>query len=468
MKFTQNNVLVLVVVTLVLFAGCGSPKPKDTVAADPFDWTGKNCLVIVLDALTVNHLALWGYDRETTPNIDRLAKRGVVFKYARSQASSTPPSAYSYFSGKYPPLMLRPDATQLVELPDSAATFAEAFHAAGYDTGAFSGNLFVSPKTGFDQGFDEFELTLRHLPISSDEIELDDDSTTKLLAAAKTWIHAREANPWLCYLHILRPHNPYRAPDPLGSAFAGGYEGPVDGSDAYWVSVDWKPPKEDMPRLKDYYDGNLLYADALIGEFLDELEASGDLDDTAIIITSDHGEAFMEHGFVLHNTTVHEELIRVPLIVAPPREMKAEPRTVTQAVELVDLFPTMAALFGLESPGGVDGRPLLDLMNGGSVAERPMFAQDGDGDIMCVIEAGRKLVVAYDRSDQSFKPFAMFHLTRDPGETNNLLQGATPPRAVEMFKRATGYIDAHLQQESSQGSDLMDYEQEILETLGYL
>lgn len=451
-----------------VIAGCSSPDQPDAAADDSLDWSGKNCLIVVLDALTVNHLALWGYDRETTPNIDGLASRGVVFKFARSQASSTPPSAYSYFTGQYPPLLARKSAIRMVQLPEERTTFAEAFKGAGYDTGAFSGNLFVSARAGFDQGFDTFELILRHLPINTGSIKLDEKSTTKLLESARRWIQSREDNPWLCYLHILRPHNPYRAPDPQGSAFAGDYDGPVDGSDAYWDSVNWKPKRKDMQHLKDYYDGNLLYADWLLGAFFRALEESDDLKDTVIIVTSDHGEAFMEHGNTLHNLDVHEELIRVPLVVIPPPNVAMTSRTITQPVQLIDLFPTMAAVFNLPAPADLDGISLLPALNGLSVDERPMFAQDGDGDVLCVINNGRKLIIAYNREDLSFSPIALYHLTRDPEEKRNLWRGIPPPEGVAMFERAQAYIESHIQDEASVGEDLFEYEKEILETLGYL
>lgn len=454
---------------IVLAASCTAQDAADDAPADlAVDWSGKNCLVIVLDALTVNHLAMWGYDRETTPNIDRLAARGVVFKYARSQASSTPPSVYSYFTGRYPPFLLRDDSMRMVYMPDDQTTFAEAFKERNYETAAFSGNLFCSAKAGFDQGFDTFELILRHLPVNEGELELDDDSTSKLLDSAQAWIQSRAENPWLCYVHILRPHNPYRAPEPQGSAFAGDYVGPADGNDAYWKSVGWSAPPEDIPHLKDYYDGNLLYADALVGQFLDDLDATGDLENTAIVVTSDHGEAFMEHGYTLHNVAVHEELIRVPLIVVPPKNAPIPPRVVREPVQLIDLFPTMTAVFQLPSASNVDGVSLMPALGGFATKKRPMFAQDGDGDMMCIINDNRKLLVMYDRTTQSFRPIEYYHLRRDPHETRNLWRDVPPPIALEMFERAQPYIESHIQTEKGQGENLIDFEKEVLETLGYL
>ena len=455
---------------VIALSNCSAPEetPDSAPEVTPPDWSGKNCLVVVLDALTVNHLAMWGYDRETTPNIDRLASRGVVFKYARSQASSTPPSAYSYFTGRYPPLLLLEKAMHIVQLPEEKKTFAEAFKDAGYDTGGFSGNLFVSPKAGFDQGFDKFDLILRHLPLSSGKIKLDEDSTTKLFESAKNWIQSREDNPWLCYLHILRPHNPYRAPDPLGSAFAGDYDGPVDGSDAYWESVGWAPKRKHMPHLEDYYDGNLLYVDSMLGGFIDTLEQSGDLEDTVIIVTSDHGEAFMEHGQVLHNSTVHEEMIRVPLVVVPPNDESVTATTISQPVQLVDLFPTLATLFKLQTPPDRDGISLAGMLNGGSIEDRPTFSQDGNGDIMCIVDNGQKLMLGYNPSESMFTPIALYFLTRDPGETLNHSDEPPTPALIAMYERALEYAKSHTQDEASVGGNLVEYERDILETLGYL
>ncbi len=468
-----------------LLAGCGEKTPSGQAAeSEPvaFDWQGKNCLIVVLDALTVRHLSLWGYDRETSPNINKLAERGIVFMNTHSQASSTLPSVYSYFTGKYPPLLLLPPPPMFsapAHLPESEYTFAEAFNDAGYDTYALSANMNVSDALGFGQGFDRFDYIPRYTAIdpntgkaiehfesarAKDFVDLDvtsnDSATGEILNRARAWIGEHTA-PWLVYVHLLRPHNPYRAPDPLGSTFAGDYHGNADGSDAYWKAVEWKVPMADVPDLKNYYDGNIRYADDLVGAFLKALDDAGTLDNTAVIIMSDHGEAFMEHGYALHSASVHEELLHVPLIVIPPAGRTSQPATIDAASQLIDLYPTFAKAFGLETGGELDGSPL------GSAVNRPLFSQNMPGNIACVVDGGMKLIAEFDTAQQRFEAREVYNLQDDPREQKNLLDKIGAKQLKDLLAQLRAFAANHEYIPLEDPIQLRGFDLKVLESLGY-
>jgi len=144
------------------------------------------------------------------------------------------------------------------------------------------------------------------------------------------------------------------------------------------------------------------------------------------------------------------------------------PATVKQDVQLIDLFPTLTELFGLESPADLDGRSLIAALAGSPLPPEVHFAQDGYGQTVSVIQRGRKLHVKYDPNSQTFLPFAYYNLARDPGEQKNLVNSAPAPEITVLLDLAAPYIQRNIQDDASRGVDIMEFETGILETLGYL
>ena len=180
-------------------------------------------------------------------------------------------------------------------------------------------------------------------------------------------------SPWFSYLHVLRPHEPYLAPKPWGTQFMDAEEAEtatetqerglwnglrVQSRDLSEYAVDY---------LKDSYDGNLSYVDYLVGQLFGYLAQYSLLENTIIIVASDHGEAFMEHGRLGHGIFLYEELLHVPLIIYVPESMGMKPKRADALVEMVDVYPTLVEIFDLNTPQVLHGRSLRGLLRTGSV-----------------------------------------------------------------------------------------------------
>lgn len=412
--------------------GCWS-NPEDGEFERPSNFSApKNCLFIVLDAATAGHLRSFGYRRATTPNIDGLASNGFVFRNAVSQASATVPSVRSYLTGRYPN-EVRP------HLLPGEFTMAKAFRQGGFETALFSENPYITRAYGYHRGFSFFRSYFTHDTLQErkrhlENVELDSE---KMYHDVRAWITAARKSPWFVYVHNLRPHAPYRSPTPFAGHFSEGMpRGRASGSVYTLMNLARSATPLEAEYIAALYDENLRYCDHLIGQLLQWLEKSRRLDDTLVVITSDHGEAFMEHGWLQHGTTVYEEMIRVPLVVRFP-ESAAIPtgETFTQ-VELLDLFPTLASTFDLPGVPEFDGRSLLPLLSGSTAAhkERVFTLSPRKGrHSFAVRTADRKYIVNMDESGEEIASRELYDLEQDADEGTNLL----PPGGVnEEFESA--------------------------------
>lgn len=321
--------LILAAAVLSLAGGCGSNEP---------DASPRDLVIIVLDALPATGLSSYGYQRETTPVIDAIAASAIRFEQAHSSASYTLASTASLFTGMTPRAHGCVDEVGQVLGPDRA-TLAEHLAERGFATAAFSLNPQVSRETGFDQGFDVFEYEPR------------DDFTYNRLPAgfiervAKTW-HKDAGKRRFMYVHLLPPHVPYNAPPPFDTNFGADEIEHSEGGqtdlralnhDTAWLTAD----DQRVRRARRLYDAGLTYGDAMVGELLDALGRDAGMDGAALVIISDHGEAFGEHGRILHGSMASKEMVHVPLIIDAPG-IDGEVRGDT--VRTRDLAATLAEL----------------------------------------------------------------------------------------------------------------------------
>jgi arylsulfatase A-like enzyme len=341
----------------------------------PLEWRDRpvppadapNILLLSIDTLRADRLGCYGYERGTTPNLDRLAAQGVLFERAYSSAPWTLPSYASLFTALLPADHragvvteredrfgtdeVAPKRTTELLRPD-ARTLAEAAREAGWWTAGFYCNPYIGAGAGVDRGFDRWERYQHGAKSGVDR--------------AQAWIAAHGSRPWMVFLHLIDPHMPYAPPAPWDRRFAG-------------VSVDelpdWPPTLTGLRAgsdaatrklCSDLYDGEVAYADAELGRLLDVLRASGELDNTIVVLHSDHGEEFWEHGGCDHGHAMHEELLRVPFVLSWPG--RVEPRRVGTRVRTLDLYPTLAELLSLPAP-----HPLAA---GASLV--PLLAADGE------------------------------------------------------------------------------------------
>lgn len=320
-------------------AGCGgSPR-----ALPP------NVILISLDTLRSDRLSCYGYERQTSPRLDALAERGALFENTIAESSWTLPSHMTMLTGTYP-------ATHKVTLPTKTAGadvrfLAQMLQDAGYHTGASTEGGFVGEIYGFSRGFDSYE---EHEPL-----------VEKTFAGARRFLRATpDDRPFFLFLHTFAVHCPYAPPGGYADMFVSDDAEPMDTwgkcGNPYYNSVDLTEGQ--VRHLSDQYDGSIRQVDDLIAGLLDELDEGGTLGNTLVVVTSDHGEEFGEHGQIGHERSLYVECLRVPLVFAgpgvPPGTRSADP------VGLVDLAPTVLDLLGLAVPETVEGHSLVPLMRG--------------------------------------------------------------------------------------------------------
>ncbi|TAJ22102.1 MAG: hypothetical protein EPO68_03750, partial [Planctomycetota bacterium] len=349
----------LVVSGVVASALAGSCSREETLPA-------RNVVLIVIDTLRADQTSIHGYARDTTPFMAAWAgSDGQVFEWARSTAPWTKPSVASMLTG------LAPQEHQLTlhmqTLPKSAPSLAEAFRASGFATAAVQSNLLLAHEFGYDRGFD------RYVDGVDTTLATHDRSTGPAVnAAALEWLdgageHGRDrSKPFFLYVHHYEPHHNYLRD---GSQWLTGYSGPLKGTE----TMDQLYPfaaqmtAADVEFLRARYDAEIRYQDDLIRELVDGLRERGLLGNTAIAITSDHGEEFKEHGDLSHQYKTYDELMHVPLVVVRPADLRKGAR-IANPVSLVDLGRTLLDVAGqYQQP--FPGQSMIGLLEG--VEESP-------------------------------------------------------------------------------------------------
>lgn len=320
----MSRAAALLAALATLTAACGTaseaPPPRDLV-------------IVVLDALPASSVSGYGYSRATTPHLDALSATGVRFAQAHASASYTLASTASLFTGMTPRGHGAVAEVGHV-LGDDRVTLAEVLAERGFHTAAFSLNPQVSRETGFAQGFATFEYMPR------DDFTYNQLPAGFLDAVAASWQAQAGARRFL-YVHLLPPHVPYTPPPPFDANFGARDIDRSEGGQAHLrelnMTAAWLTPDDPrVVRAKARYDAGLTYADAMLAELLERL---GPLDDVALVVTSDHGEAFGEHGRILHGSMASKEMIHVPLVLAGPG-LEAGVRD--DLVRTRDLAPTVA------------------------------------------------------------------------------------------------------------------------------
>ena len=301
-----------------------------------------NILLITLDTTRADRLGAYGYGRARTPRLDRLAREGVLFEHARTAAPTTLPAHVSLFTGRYP--AAHGVRNNGVPLSEKVPTLASALHDGGYRTAAFISSFVLDRRFGLAPGFDHYDDRLDAGPgIAAEPVERRGDRT---VLAAEQWLGdylgprspsaapATGPAPFFIWLHLYDPHDPYVAPAPYRDLFV------------------------DQP-----YDGEIAFADSVIGSLIDQLERRGLLPSTLVAVIGDHGESLGDHGEATHGMFVYEAAMRVPAILRWPGSLPAGHR-VAPMVRSIDLAPTLMELAGLPRVPGLDGESLMPLVRG--------------------------------------------------------------------------------------------------------
>jgi arylsulfatase A-like enzyme/tetratricopeptide (TPR) repeat protein len=294
-----------------------------------------NIVLVTLDTTRADHLGVYGYSDARTPAVDTLARQGVLFTQAASPAPLTLPAHSSILTGLYPTyhgVRLNGNAA----LGQEQTTLAEVLSRNGYQTGAFIGAFVLDGRWGLNQGFgvydDQFDLRkFAHLDLAAVQRPGD-----QVMDAALRWLEAKKDGPFFAWVHLYDAHSPYEAPEPLFSEFRG-------------------------RGLAGLYDGEIAFADRQVARCMSWLQNAGLDQKSIVVIAGDHGESLGSHGEGTHGFFVYDYAVHVPLIVAAPLEELRGVRIESQ-VSLVDVFPTVLALAGIDSASKVHGRSLLPLM----------------------------------------------------------------------------------------------------------
>jgi arylsulfatase A-like enzyme len=314
-----------------------------------------NVLVYLIDTLRPDHMSAYGYHRPTTPNIDAFFADGIRFDHAYSTASWTRPGTASLVTGLSPTF----HGANVGGVADEVTTMAEEFRRAGWSTWAFvtNGNVFAA-EFAFDQGFDRF-ITVRgnvdgrgrgrsnNSHADSDEAHLKALDLIERLADEPAFI----------YIHTVDPHMPYNPPPEFRGPFTDpDYDGQID---PFWtrkkVLRKLELEEGDLEFIVGLYDEDIRFQDHTFAELMDSLDTMGLLSNTTVVVTSDHGEEFLEHEDWGHGQRLYEEVIRVPLLVRPydPAGFSPDP---VQYVQLSDVMPTLLDWHGIETGTRMHGR----------------------------------------------------------------------------------------------------------------
>jgi arylsulfatase A-like enzyme len=320
-----------------------------------------NIIFITVDSLRPDHISSYGYGRATTPQLDAwVAAPGVRFTDVSANASWTFPSNATLLSGRYPAtmgLIWKGDASTRV--PDAEKLLAEYLHDAGYYTAGFTSAHYASHSFGFAQGFDVLQELIRDAPTRTLASEIN---TLAFNWLDTTWTPTLTGTqPLFLYLYYFDPHTYYNSPPPYDTLFDNTYTGTVtaniyeDGVAVSNGSLTLTP--RDVEHVVGLYDGDVAYWDQHLGQMLTHLGDLGLLNNSLIVVTSDHGQMFGEHGKWTHRNSVYEEVLRIPLLMRYTGVITAG-LIITAPVQSADILPTILDYANESLPANIDGLSL--------------------------------------------------------------------------------------------------------------
>jgi arylsulfatase A-like enzyme len=455
-------------------AACGREQARTPPASAP-----RHVILISIDTLRADHVGAYGYPKPTTPFLDSLAKEGVLFEQHMSNSNNTLSSHASILSGLVPMAHGTRDGgsdeTRL-PLPSAVDTLAERMNDAGYTTAAFTAHAaWLGRAFGLDQGFEHLEAEWWN--------------AKDLSRAFLHWLDAETPSHMFAFLHFYDAHSdmaapgitlPYQSDPEFVARIAGtrpaNFTGTVPGKDyqccSRWLMAANKGvftiPPEQLEYVRGLYDAGIAQLDRDLWLLFGELRRRGYLDGALIVVTSDHGEEFWEHGQMMHGG-MHEEISRVPLIIVPPRGTSVKLRTISSVTRSIDIAATISDFAGGPSVGS--GRSLKSAFVDGAALE--------DGEVMFLesVLRSRDAQGAFRYVEDPVHP-QLWDLRVDPGELNELLahdpNQATLARAKAAHERLTELRDAarefeaQLRAKSTSGpAKLSSEEEDRLKSLGY-
>jgi arylsulfatase A-like enzyme len=427
-------------ILLLLLVACAckerAPRSEPQVAAPALRGSDVNVLLVTIDTLRADHLGMHGYARRTSPRMDDMARRGVVFENAYTYWPKTRGSFAAMMSGK--PASRNGYTQRHRVLHGFNVTLAGVLKKAGFATAAAVDNPNVGADVGFAKGFDSFLETWE-----DEALESEMDRARAITATAVRYLGAApEGRPFFLWLHYVNPHAPYTPPPPYDemfldeqadsgprlrtvSGFFGGVHSPwaVSGRDrlGYYVAQ---------------YDGEIAAVDAEVGRVLDALDDAKLSERTLVVLTSDHGESLGEHDYYFdHGADLHDPCLHVPLVIVPPGGTSA--KRVDALASTLDVFPTILDVVKVSFPSDLEGKSLLPLLRGHSSSRDRLFAENDRGHKGTHDRRFKLVATPVDRLGWKH---ALFDRVDDPGEEKDVAGSR-----LAQYKRMRAELDRYLE-----------------------
>ncbi|MFQ5477208.1 MAG: sulfatase [Candidatus Binatia bacterium] len=493
------TVLAASILTPVIYLKSTIPRPVPRPALAPARAGAPDVVVIVLDTVRADHVSAYGYRLPTTPVFDALAGEGALFLDATAPATWSLPSHASLFTGLFPSVHGAHDEHRFLEA--GPQTLGEAFAAAGYETLCFTANAWISEGLGLTRGFawsDEawrsgdgargFIFIYRLLDALG--VGSRDKGGDEVASNFEHWLRNRpeDARPAYVFLNFVEAHFPYhQLPDEYLARFTGQSRRELRQLSLRLFAAQFGSEPPDPAEVGEtataMYDAGVNYADQLLGRVMAALRQRGSLDDTVLVVLSDHGELLGEHGEFGHGISLYEPVLRVPLLLRYPPRLPAGTRVATP-VSTVGVFPTVLDLAGLDEVGGLHASSLVPAVFGGP-AGGPVMAERFASLIMATnrepedpllspryryrsYRAGnRKIIKSSGASSR------VFDLSADRGETRDLAALADPRvealrEEMRAWKAALALPELDAPIGASEGGRMDPAARERLRALGYI
>lgn len=431
-----------------------------------------NVILISIDTLRQDGVGAYGSTTSTTPAINAVAEGGAIFENAYSHSPWTLPSHAALFTGLTPTHL----GIRKVEdrLGKKALLLSEVLNNYGYSTGAVTSYVLVSQAYGFSQGFDDFNYSR-------------DYNADMIVSLASKYINSHKKKKFFLFLHFYDPHWPYHPKLDIAKKFYTGsptrelaqFHNTMDYYD--WAVKALKGPEEFVKFSKSMYEAEINYVDQALGRLFSNLVNAGMINRTVILITSDHGEEFKEHGLMGHGLTLYDEVLKVPFIVRYPAQIPKN-TSIDMRVQLTDLFPTILSMLGIENPVKfLDAKDLTsELIINESTTQHSFIAETAmSGEPrFAVIEENTKYITPFElhfgESITLSHPTEVYDLESDAAETQNLAE-SQPTLTSHLKKELSDKLEnieknrnEHGSMSAGESRALSAEEIERLRSLGYI
>ncbi len=449
---------------------------RDTPAsAEPSPY---NILLISLDSLRADRVGSYGHDRDTTPRLDQLADEGARFANAIATSPWTLPTHLTMLTGRYQ--VSHGVVEDTYTLHPAVPTLGELLKQKDYATAGFVSAPYTAARYGYSRGMDIYEDL-------SEGYEHKKEARSAIVAPEITtrgiqWLREHASERFFLFLHYFDIHYNYIPPPPYDVMFDPHYDGEVDATNfledpAIHEGMD----PRDLEHILALYDGEIRFTDDHVKRVLGELDKLGLSDSTLVIVVSDHGDEFFEHGFTGHHRTLYEEVLWVPLVIRFPGAASHAGKVVEQQATLVDIAPTILDAAGVEYPQLMEGRSLIPLLKGEEDdPDRPVYGAFFDKTVFNIQAMRRtradKVIQHFNRILHPDSPqVELYSLADDPGEQKNLYD-SDPEETRAALTELAAWLESvwrsyRFMQEQSSGPVRIEHDAETLErlrSLGYV